>query len=65
MSALSTWAVEQARPDGERKNFEEARDLATVLREVEQRLVFEQIAFVKIRRPPLRLTRCQKNTGSR
>ena len=65
MSALSAGTVEQSCPDRERHDVEEAPHLATVPREVEERLVLEQIAFVEIRRPPLRLTRCQKNTGSR
>jgi hypothetical protein len=64
VATLPARHVEDARSRRQLEQLEQSRDITSVLLRREQRLVFEEIMGVEVRRPPFR--RCaQKNTGSR
>jgi hypothetical protein len=67
MSSLAAWNVEDARARRKAEDVDQARDLAAIALEREQRLVLEQILIVEVRLPPLGalLLGAQKKTGSR
>jgi hypothetical protein len=67
MPPLAAWNVENARARREAEDVHQARDLAAIALEREQRLVLEQILIVEVRLPPLGalLLGAQKKTGSR
>ena len=67
MPALPARDVEDARAGGKRQDLEESGHLAPVAREIEDRLVFEQVVGVEVGLPPLagRAGARQKKTGSR
>jgi hypothetical protein len=67
MPPLAAWNVENACARREAEDVHQARDLAAIALEREQRLVLEQILIVEVRLPPLGalLLGAQKKTGSR
>jgi hypothetical protein len=67
MPPLTTGDVENASTGRQGEQFQEATYLAPIARQVEDRLVLEQIVGVEVRLPPLGrlLRRRQKKTGSR
>ena len=68
MASLAARAFENASARRESEDLDQPRDLSPVPLEREERLVFEEVLGVEVRRPPVararRSTR-QKNTGSR
>jgi hypothetical protein len=67
MSSLAAWNDEDARARRKAEDVDQARDLAAIALEREQRLVLEQILIVEVRLPPLGalFLGAQKKTGSR
>jgi hypothetical protein len=59
---LAAGAIQDARSDRELEDVDQAGDFTPVARQVEQRLVLEEIRLVEVRSPPLL---GQKKTGSR
>ena len=62
MSPLATGTIQDPCADRQLEDVDEARDLAAIAGQVEQRLVLEEIRLVEVRAPPLP---GQKKTGSR
>ena len=66
---LAAWHVEHARAGRQREQLDETRYLAPVARQVEDRLVLEEVVRVEVRRPPFArvavFAATQKKTGSR
>jgi hypothetical protein len=67
MSSLAAWNVEDARARRKAEDVDQARDLAAIALDGEERLVLEQILIVEVRLPPLGalFLGAQKKTGSR
>ena len=65
VSSLSAGYIENTRFRWKPKHFDDARHLAPIALEREQRLILPQVLGVEIPSPPLGLPRRQKNTGSR
>jgi hypothetical protein len=61
MAAVAARTIENASANGELQDVDQARDLAPVADEIEDRSILEEVALVEVRRPPL----AQKKTGSR
>jgi hypothetical protein len=53
VSPLAAGAIEDAGSGRETEHVDESRDLEPIPREIEERLVFLQVAIVEIRGPPL------------
>jgi hypothetical protein len=67
VSSLAARNVEDARAGRKAEDVDQARNLAAIALEREQRLVLEQILIVEVRLPPLGalFLGAQKKTGSR
>jgi hypothetical protein len=67
MPPLAAWNVEDARARRKAEDVDQARDLAAIALDGEERLVLEQILIVEVRLPPLGalFSGAQKKTGSR
>jgi hypothetical protein len=53
MAPLPAGTVENARANRELENFDEPRDLTSITLEIEERLIFQEIARIEIGRPPI------------
>jgi hypothetical protein len=67
VSSLAARNVEDARAGRKAEDVDQARNLAAIALEREQRLVLEEILIVEVRLPPLGalFLGAQKKTGSR
>jgi hypothetical protein len=67
VATLAARHIEDPRTRRKCEELHEPRHLAPVAREIEDRLVLEQVVRVEVRLPPLAslLRRTQKKTGSR
>ena len=72
MTPLTARDIQNARASGKAKQLDQPTDIATIAREIEDRLILEQILGVEVRLPPIDFPgsllpgrRSQKKTGSR
>jgi hypothetical protein len=65
VAAMSARAIQYPRANRQLEDVDQPRDFAPVARRIEDRFVFQEIAGVKVRGPPVGRRFGQKKTGSR